>query len=495
MELARAATRGRLTVEQTLADRPSMALALKVVLSSGPAAVLALLAPLGGRRAVAMSAAALFTFTLLVGIGTPLYGAVLFHLPLIDHFRVPNRILLFAVFAVAILSALGLDALGAQPVRRVLPAIVLLATAVAFRAGGAMDAWTGAILAAPILLSLLPAGRVRAAGTWVLLGLVVAGRFAQRGNTVMIPEHNPDSFFDPPAVVGFLRQHVGAERVLLIPDWSHRFPMTDKVGSIFGFATVQDYEPLAPRAYHDLLAPLDDVNVDAPLFWGRFYPGPDHPGWRLLDRLAVRWVVAASGRGWRPRAQHYPLVYDDGSFQVYENPRALPRASLVPLAEVVADEDEARARVHAPDFDPRARVVVDRPLQWGTSEEREGVAPSAAVERITADEVVVRVSTPRPAILVLADLYWPGWRARVDGRERPIARANVLLRAVAVEAGVHLVEFRYAPWSVRIGAATSATTALVLVVASAVGARRRTHPARPRWAGGSHRVAARRIPA
>jgi len=39
LELASAATRGHLTVEQTLPDRPSMALVLKVVVSSGPAAV------------------------------------------------------------------------------------------------------------------------------------------------------------------------------------------------------------------------------------------------------------------------------------------------------------------------------------------------------------------------------------------------------------------------------------------------------------------------
>ena len=472
LELASAATRGHLTVEQTLPDRPSMALVLKVVVSSGPAVVLALLAPFGGRMAVIAAAIALFAFAILIGIGTPLYAAVFYHLPLVDHFRVPNRILLFAVFALAILAAIGLDALRSWSAGRGVPTLFLLAAGVGLWTESALDIWGGAVVTAGLLVALMPADRLRAAAAWLLVAVVVAGRFAQRGNTLMIPEHNADAFFEPPPVARFLREHVGVGRVLIIPDWSHRFPLTEKAGSVFGFAAVQDYEPLAPRVYHDFLAPLDGVNVDAPLFWGRFYPEPDDPGWRLLDLMAVRWVVVTSTSAWRPRPERYPLVYDDGKFRVYENPRALPRASLLPVAEVIPAEDAAIARVHAPDFDPHAQVVVDRPLAWRTTGELPAVAQSAEIERITADELIVRVSTPRPAILVLTDLEWPGWRVRVDGEERQIARADGLFRAVAVEAGVHVVGFKYAPWSVWFGAATSVATALALAGAVAVRARR-----------------------
>jgi uncharacterized membrane protein YfhO len=69
-------------------------------------------------------------------------------------------------------------------------------------------------------------------------------------------------------------------------------------------------------------------------------------------------------------------------------------------------------------------------------------------------------------LLVLTDLFYPGWRADVDGREVPIQRANFAFRAVSVPAGTHTVRFRFVPDSVRIGGLISAI-ALTLAVAAA----------------------------
>jgi uncharacterized membrane protein YfhO len=49
--------------------------------------------------------------------------------------------------------------------------------------------------------------------------------------------------------------------------------------------------------------------------------------------------------------------------------------------------------------------------------------------------------------LLVHDLYYPGWVAEVDGRQRPVLRADPLFRAVRIPAGVHHVTFRFAPFS------------------------------------------------
>ncbi len=48
-------------------------------------------------------------------------------------------------------------------------------------------------------------------------------------------------------------------------------------------------------------------------------------------------------------------------------------------------------------------------------------------------------------MVVLNDIYYPGWIAEVDGRRSPVLRADVLFRGVEVAEGTHRVVFRFAP--------------------------------------------------
>jgi hypothetical protein len=63
------------------------------------------------------------------------------------------------------------------------------------------------------------------------------------------------------------------------------------------------------------------------------------------------------------------------------------------------------------------------------------------------DRVDVEVDSAEPGVLVLHDLYYPGWVVEVDGKPAPLLRANVLFRAVEVSEGRHRVMFSYAPFS------------------------------------------------
>ena len=67
------------------------------------------------------------------------------------------------------------------------------------------------------------------------------------------------------------------------------------------------------------------------------------------------------------------------------------------------------------------------------------------------DEVVLRAVAPVPALLLLADMYAPGWKVYVDGQQRPLLRADLCLRAVALSAGEHEVRFLYRDPAVRRG--------------------------------------------
>jgi uncharacterized membrane protein YfhO len=54
-------------------------------------------------------------------------------------------------------------------------------------------------------------------------------------------------------------------------------------------------------------------------------------------------------------------------------------------------------------------------------------------------------------LLVLSEVYYPGWKARVDGLPAESLRADLALRAIPVPAGSHRVEMIYRPWTVPAG--------------------------------------------
>jgi uncharacterized membrane protein YfhO len=70
-------------------------------------------------------------------------------------------------------------------------------------------------------------------------------------------------------------------------------------------------------------------------------------------------------------------------------------------------------------------------------------------------------------VLVLAEAWYPGWRAWVDGRETPCGPANVWARAAVVPAGDHEVRFEYRSRTLRAGAVLSALGAIAAAVAIA----------------------------
>jgi uncharacterized membrane protein YfhO len=58
---------------------------------------------------------------------------------------------------------------------------------------------------------------------------------------------------------------------------------------------------------------------------------------------------------------------------------------------------------------------------------------------------------PEPGILLQREAWYPGWRARVDGSDVPVLRADVLYRAVALGAGEHDVELYFESTSFQRG--------------------------------------------
>ncbi len=161
----------------------------------------------------------------------------------------------------------------------------------------------------------------------------------------------------------------------------------------------------------------------------------------------------------------YELVYDN-EVRIYRNNQAFPRAFVVHRAEVASGMEDAIARMKEADFDPAQEAVIegDPPLAQ-LAALADGPPASGSTVRFSEykdSQVRLQVETERPGLLVLADTYYPGWKAYVDGEETPIYPTDVALRSVYLEPGEHEVEFVYSPASFKLGVLISGLSLLAL---------------------------------
>lgn len=137
----------------------------------------------------------------------------------------------------------------------------------------------------------------------------------------------------------------------------------------------------------------------------------------------------------------YRLAHS-GDVKIYEQATVLPRAFVAPQG-MVADDATALDRLASAGFDPGVMAILAQPPTRPADEAAGGTPAPARIVGYAPEKVEVMATGP--GYLVLTDAYYPGWQATVDGTRAEILRADVMFRAVALPAGEHLVEFRYAP--------------------------------------------------
>nr|MBA3388430.1 YfhO family protein [Rubrobacter sp.] len=229
-----------------------------------------------------------------------------------------------------------------------------------------------------------------------------------------------------------------------------------------GLQSIQGYNAVHVTHYDEY---IKAVNEEAQNYHDTdvFPAGLDSP---LLDLLNVRYIIVPAvtqpDQGTlRELKDAHPTVYGDERVEVLENRDALPRAWIVHSARQ-AEPEEALELLDSGEVDPRETALLEEappPLDLPG----DASADRASVTRYEADRVRLETSTGAPGLLVLSEVYYPAWKAYIDGRPAPIYRADHLLRAIPVPAGEHTVELQYESSSLRAGMAISLTATAVLV--------------------------------
>jgi hypothetical protein len=183
----------------------------------------------------------------------------------------------------------------------------------------------------------------------------------------------------------------------------------------------------------------------------------------LLRVMGVTHV--ASDRAW-PGGD---LIHETESAALYRLPDVLGRAWVVPVGRQVSS-DQILTALADPAFDPVAEVLLGQPVPVARQ-------PSAGIKYQvtlldTPNGVTIHADLDAPGYLVLADTWYPGWQATVNGEPSDILRANYAFRAVWLEAGAHTVSMVYRPISILVGGAVTLVSLALLAVGLVLAYRR-----------------------
>ena len=168
---------------------------------------------------------------------------------------------------------------------------------------------------------------------------------------------------------------------------------------------------------------------------------------------------------------------------VYENMRAQPRVWLVPetlsvpRAQIVRAIQTSRLPDGRP-YDPAAVALVEESLAFQASAPDPGARASLVEDK--GASVEIRTVSNQPAFLVLADSYYPGWRATVNGRAAHIYQTNYIQRGIPIPPGTSSVRFEFHPAQFYIGGAISLGTLAGMLCMSVLWYRRGRYKKTPR---------------
>ncbi len=430
---------------------------------------------------------------------TPL-GVILYHIPIINLFKVQARCLAVVDLALAILTGFALDYILRKMSTKgeksrgwslglMIPSLALISMVLWFLEKilwekavynnfGAFRSITGVEAASEGLLVLALAGITaaiihaaprlgQATGTILLIaGIVlplaaftplgipsIPGRtlkqlLSDKPLTIQTMEESPEKGLSEGRVCTlsnflFLSSDSWIEEYvrLALPD----------LNLLYGVQQIGLYGPLQHRIYNRFIGQmLNNATFRDTRFLSQW----------VADVLGIRFILVKNGFPWKPDPSRHKKSYDDGRVAIFRNEQAMPPAWLVPKTI----SDEAIGDSELPRLDPYSIA----PVRSSSNISHQGSESLLAGEWVKVVEsrdgrLELDARLEKPRFLAVRLRHYPGWRVYVNGEKRSPVRAYGFLIGTFLAPGRHTVVFDFCPTSFLIGATVSALTAAILL--------------------------------
>ncbi|MEI6647315.1 MAG: YfhO family protein [bacterium] len=395
----------------------------------------------------------LLSFCLVLGPLTPLYQLAFNVLPGFSSFRFPTRFLFVTVLSITLLGGLGLTWLQTFLVRFI-PS----------HAATRNRLFIGVLFVGITMIDLVYHNRRQnpmiESRAWLA---------APETACVIRKQLNPGRVYTPDAPDHHRRTLRLAKGWSsdLTPFYLHRNLLQPNSNLLHGIPSLNAYTGISPCWVVDIIG---DHNRYGLLVELRAQHA-DQAYYQWLQALSVQWLIF-------PKFQDSPfLVYHGQPSSVshlYQLTNSLPRARFAQQVLRIDTVADIKKKTLDGTLNPRLTTLIHSEQDFKTVQKTlRSWAETPPVSSITNASVTITIDRPNQValethsqqggLLVLADTYYPGWKATINGMETPILRVNLMHRGVLVPPGKQTITFRYQSWTVRWGIILSLTGFLVLV--------------------------------
>ena len=174
--------------------------------------------------------------------------------------------------------------------------------------------------------------------------------------------------------------------------------------------------------------------------------------WPVLNMLNTKYFIASPVK---------PVVnpYQNGNAWFVDKVKYVDNAQQE--LEGLAQVDLRHEAVADKQFQP---VLGDSPASSTAPGDSVAEVSSARLLSYEPNVLKYEISSPKGGVLVLSEIFYPGWKATVDGQPADIARVNYVLRALRVAPGKHQVELSFFPQSVKTTETVAYAALIVLLL-------------------------------
>ncbi len=163
----------------------------------------------------------------------------------------------------------------------------------------------------------------------------------------------------------------------------------------------------------------------------------------------------------------FETVFEDRSVTVLRNRDNLPRAFFITDWDIETDEDKIISSLFTEDYPVDKKIIIEKDF----TQFSQAADNKASVEYLSylPKSSLIKVESERNGFLFISDTFFLCWKAKVDGIEMEILRANFTFRAIPIQAGTHQVEMFYDPSSFKYGIFISLLSLITLLAALILG--------------------------